>query len=104
MVTNENRWTNRTLRKAIEDGCLYDASAIAREAGVVVPVAITAAVRARVIWDPGDPYYVEAESRYLDLFERVVGVIRATASCPADVVSFTVRPTTRAGCPPTTSG
>lgn len=57
-----------TRAQGIADGVLVDVSTTAREAGFVVPVAVTQAVYADCIaWDEGNTAYQDVEGRLWDV-------------------------------------
>ena len=67
-----------TRKQAVEDGVLVDVSEVAREAGFVVPVAVTAGVWALVEPSPGEVEYgQDAQGRLWDVLTMARFAIRA---------------------------
>jgi hypothetical protein len=88
-----------TRAQAIEDGVLIDVSAVAREAGIRFPVALTAAVWARCVTVPPGVGCQDEAGRLWDVVWMLrVGVQRAAGSVV--LCSLHVRNDNRNGTPP----
>lgn len=88
-----------TRGQAIKDGILIDVSAVAREAGIRFPVALTAAVWAKcVAMPPGVVAQDEAGRLWDVLWMLRVGSQRAAGSLV--LYSLHVRNSNRSGTPP----
>jgi hypothetical protein len=88
-----------TRAQAVEDGVLIDVSAVAREAGIRYPVALTAAVWARCVAVPPGVECQDEAGRLWDVVWMLrLGVQRAAGSLV--LYSLHVRNSNRSGTPP----
>jgi hypothetical protein len=99
MFENAEVVSRYTRAQAIEDGVLIDVSAVAREAGIKYPVALTAAVWARCVTVPPGVLCQDESGRLWDVLWMLrVGIQRAAGRVV--LFSLHVRHSNRSGTPP----
>jgi hypothetical protein len=101
MFENEEVIHRYTRAEAICDGVLIDASAVAREAGIRYPVALTAAVWERCVAVPPGLVCQDEAGRLWDVLWLLRCAVRGQCGSGPEVrFAVHVRNTNRAGTPP----
>lgn len=102
MFTEDDLIHCYSRREAMEDGTLIDVTPTAREAGFVIPVALTAAVWERHVRVPAGVPCQDEAGRLWDVFTMLRYGIRTGGRKNSDTVRFSVcvRNDDREGDPP----
>jgi hypothetical protein len=100
MFENADLIHRDTRADALRDGVLIDVSAVAREAGVRWPVALTSAVWERCVAVPPGVACQDEAGRLWDLVWMLVCAIRCGVSRPEVRFGVHVRNSNRGGTPP----
>ena len=79
-----------TRREAIEDGVLVDVSAVAREAGIRYPVAVTSAVWGNYVEVPPDVVGQDEQGRLWDVLWMFRTAVQRQRGPGSDVVRYSL--------------